>query len=104
LDWPLVCVVDDAKRAASTNTRFLWTVFTRFEPAADILAASQRIVRHHVVYEGTIAIDARMKPSYPAELFCDPDTARTVSDRWNEYFPAKGVVMGDSDAGHLDEA
>ena len=27
---------------------FLWTTFTRFEPAADLHAAAQRVVRHHV--------------------------------------------------------
>jgi len=102
-DWPLICVVDDAERAASTNIRWLWNVFTRFEPAADIRSTSHRVVRNHLVYEGAIAIDARMKPNYPGELFCDPDTARTVSDRWAEYFPGGGVEMGDSDAGHLDE-
>ena len=25
-----------------------------------------------------------------------------VERRWSEYFPAGGVEMGDSDAGHLD--
>lgn len=102
-EWPLVCVVDEAERAASSTTRFLWTVFTRFEPAADIASAGARVERNHLVFEGTIAIDARMKAPYPDELFCDPDTAATVSRRWAEYFPAGGVEMGDSDAGHLDE-
>jgi hypothetical protein len=54
------------------------------------------------VNAGVLAIDARMKPSYPEELFCDPDTARTVERRWHEYFPAGGVEMGDSDRAHLD--
>lgn len=102
-DWPLVVVCDDATRAASTNTRFLWTTFTRFEPAADIHSAGRRVVRHHIVYEGTVLIDARFKPSYPDELFCDPDVAKKVSDRWKAYFPEGGVEMGDSDAGHLDD-
>ena len=100
-DWPLVCFVEDPERVAASDARFLWTVFTRFEPAANIVARS-RVHRHHLVYEGPICIDARMKPTYPAELVCDPDTARTVSERWNEYFPAGGVEMGDSDAAHLD--
>jgi hypothetical protein len=60
------------------------------------------VVRHHLVHEGCISIDARFKPTYPDELFCDPDTAATVGRRWREYFPAGGVEMGDSDAGHLD--
>jgi UbiD family decarboxylase len=102
--WPLVILVDHAARAASSDTRFLWTVFTRFEPANDISAAATRIERHHLVYEGTILIDARMKPSYPDELFCDENTARKVSERWSTYFPGKNVTMGDSDEGHLDSA
>jgi UbiD family decarboxylase len=101
--WPLVCVVDDAQRAASTSTRFLWTVFTRFEPAADIHATRTRVVRNHLVREGAIVIDARMK-TYPDELFCDDDTKALVDRRWNEYFPQGGVEMGDADAGHLDRA
>ena len=43
-----------------------------------------------------------MKPWYPRELFCDPDTARLVGGRWREYFPAAEVEMGDSERGHLD--
>jgi 3-polyprenyl-4-hydroxybenzoate decarboxylase len=100
--WPLVVCVDDAAQATRTDTRFLWTTFTRFEPAADLFATRTRVVRHHLVHEGCISIDARFKPTYPDELFCDPDTAATVSRRWREYFPAGGVEMGDSDAGHLD--
>ena len=102
-EWLLVCIVDDAESVAASPARFLWAVFTRFEPAADIIAAKSRVNRHHVVYEGTIVIDSRMKEPYPDELFCDPDTAKVVSERWNEYFPDGGVEMGDSDVAHLDE-
>lgn len=99
--WPLVVVVDDAVRATSTTTAFLWTTFTRFEPAADV-HARYRVARHHLCYREPIVIDARMKGAYPDELFCDPETARTVSRRWKDYFPDGGVEMGDSDVGHLD--
>lgn len=102
-DWPLIILCDQPERAASSNTRFLWTTFTRFEPAADIHATEVRVHRHHLVYSGAIAIDARMKANYPDELFCDPETAHTVSQRWSEYFPDGGVEMGDSDEGHLGE-
>lgn len=101
-EWPLVVVVDEAKRASSSNARFLWTTFTRFEPAADIHATRTRIHRHHLVYEGTVLIDARFKKEYPDELFCDPVTKARVDERWSSYFPGGGVEMGDSDAGHLD--
>jgi hypothetical protein len=100
--WPLIVLTDDAKRATRSAINFLWTTFTRFEPAADISAASQRIVRNHVSYQGPVVIDARMKPWYPAELFCADDTASLVSSRWSEYFPQGRVEMGDSARGHLD--
>jgi UbiD family decarboxylase len=101
-EWPLVVLSDDAVRATRSEMNFLWTTFTRFEPGADIASAGQRIVRNHIAHSGPIVIDARMKPTYPKELFCDDDTARLVSSRWKAYFPSGRVEMGDSDRGHLD--
>jgi hypothetical protein len=97
-----VVLSDEPRRATASAVNFLWTTFTRFEPAADIHAAATRLVRHHVSYQPPVLIDARMKPWYPPELFADEETAATVSRRWKEYFPAGGVEMGDSDTGHLD--
>ncbi len=102
-EWPLLVLVDDAREATRTDARFLWTTFTRFEPAGDIHARKIHLVRNHAAHEAPIAIDARLKPSYPAELFCAPETAKTVTRRWREYFPGGEVEMGDSDVGHLDQ-
>jgi len=99
--WPLVVLTDEPARAAASPVNFLWTTFTRFEPAADIHSASQRVLRHHVSYEPPVVIDARLKPSFPKELHCDPDTAGLVTRRWREYFPRGGVEMGDSSRAHL---
>jgi UbiD family decarboxylase len=100
-DWPLLVLTDDPRRAAASPINFLWTTFTRFEPAADIHAAASRVVRNHVSYTPPVLIDARLKPGFPDELFCDEETAATVTRRWNEYFPG-GMEMGDSATGHLD--
>ncbi len=81
---------------------FLWTTFTRFEPAADIHAAERRIVRNHIAYRGPIVIDARLKPGFPKELACRDDIAQLVTRRWKEYFPSGKVEMGDSERAHLD--
>jgi hypothetical protein len=81
---------------------FLWTTFTRFEPAADIHASGVRVVRNHLAYQGAVLIDARMKPWYPREVTCRPEVAATVSRRWREYFPHRDVRMGDAEKGHLD--
>lgn len=83
--WPLVIVVDDAKSTSATQTSFLWTVFTRFNPATDIFAASE-IEHHHLSYKLPLVIDARMKPGYPDELFPREDIVKTVDARWSEYF------------------
>ena len=61
-----------------------------------------RVVRHQPSYTPPIVIDARMKPNYPKELFCDDRTRKLVDRRWREYFPAGDIAMGDSDRGHLD--
>ncbi|MCD1259798.1 UbiD family decarboxylase [Paenibacillus athensensis] len=82
--WPLVVLVDDTAVAAD-QTAFLWTVFTRFNPAADMYARSS-LHRHHIRYELPIVIDARMKPGYPDELFPREDIVELVDRRWREYF------------------
>ncbi len=100
--WPLVVLTDEPARAAASPMNFLWTTFTRFEPASDIHARERRIVRNHIAYSGPIVIDARLKPAFPEELACDPATHDLVTRRWREYFPSGRVVMGDSARAHLD--
>lgn len=81
--WPLVVLADDADIAASER-QFLWTVFTRFNPAHDMYAKTIAS-RHHIGYGLPIVIDARMKPGYPDELFPREDIVKLVDDRWREY-------------------
>ena len=100
-DWPLVVLTDEPRRAAASPMNFLWTTFTRFEPAADIHAAGGDRLRNHISYKPPILIDARLKPGFPEELSCDPEVARKVDRRWSEYFPGGGVEMGDAERGHL---
>jgi 3-polyprenyl-4-hydroxybenzoate decarboxylase len=100
--WPLVVITDDAARASRSDMNFLWTTFTRFEPAADIHASARTLIRNHIAYRGPVVIDARMKPWYPKELSCGEDLADRVTRRWKEYFPSGQVQMGDSERAHLD--
>ena len=100
-EWPLVVISDEPLRAAASCLNFLWTTFTRFDPARDLVSKEPRIVSNHVAHSLPLVIDARMRESYPDELFCDEQTRQTVHRRWNEYFPG-GLDQGDSDRGHLD--
>lgn len=86
-EWPLIVVHDDAGVARSAPD-FLWSTWTRFEPAADIYAASTTVERHHLSYTGPIVIDARLKPGFPKELIVREDISALVDRRWSEYFPA----------------
>lgn len=83
--WPLVVLTDRGANAAASQENFLWTTFTRFEPAADIHGRNPRIIRHHVGFDAPIVIDARMKSQYPAILTCDSQTKALVDRRWSEY-------------------
>jgi 4-hydroxybenzoate decarboxylase subunit C len=85
-DWPLVVLSDDCTRATSSDMNFLWTTFTRFNPGSDIYSRKE-IRGNHVMHQMPIVIDARMKPWYPDELECDPETEKLVNSRWREYFP-----------------
>jgi len=101
-EWPLLVLCDDANRTAKSTMNFLWSTFTRFDPGRDVHARRVDLVHTQPSYSPPLLIDARSKPGYPAELFCDPETVSRVSERWKEYFPGGGVEMGDSDRGHLD--
>lgn len=85
-DWQLVVLVDDAS-VADSQPDWLWSVFTRFEPAGDIYSAESSVNRHHIMYRPPIVVDARMKPAYPTELFPDAKIVERVDERWDEYFP-----------------
>jgi 4-hydroxybenzoate decarboxylase subunit C len=84
--FELVVVVDNVKEAVSSEAKFLWTWFTRFEPAADISARESRLERFHVQLKAPVFFDSRMKPWYPAEVEVDPGTKKLVDARWGAYF------------------
>ena len=84
--WQLIVLHDDASVARSA-TDFLWSTWTRFEPASDVYATKTEVVRHHLSYRAPIVIDARKKPNLPDELVVREDIAKLVDRRWREYFP-----------------
>ena len=88
--WPLVALVDDAEAAAKDAPSFLWHVFTRFEPGADVHAAKAEVARNQVARTAPIVLDARMKPWMPGVVEPDPATVSLVDRRWRDYFPAGG--------------
>lgn len=64
----------------------VWGIFTRFDPARDLLFERQEFVGAKPVYGGRIAIDATWKQGYPPPVTMPEDTIRLVERRWGEYF------------------
>ncbi len=88
-EWPLVILVDSTREATENLQEFLWTVFTRFEPAADIHGASSETHRFHVGLREPVVIDCRMKPWYPPVLEVDPETKARVDARIGAMVPSR---------------
>ena len=83
----IVCLVDDSAACVRDEESFLWTVFTRFEPAADIHARESRLERFHVQLSAPIVLDCRMKPWYPPPVEPLPETVKRVDALWPSIFP-----------------
>ncbi|NLT65846.1 MAG: UbiD family decarboxylase [Acidobacteria bacterium] len=82
----MVFLVDSAHESTESDESFLWTVFTRFEPAADIHARETRLERFHVQLSSPVAFDCRMKPWYPPALEPLPETIARVDRLWPAIF------------------
>ncbi|MCW5206397.1 UbiD family decarboxylase [Desulfobulbus sp. F5] len=88
-DWPVVMLVDSTAAATENLQEFLWTFFTRFEPAADIYASEQQVRRFHVGLTPPIVFDCRMKPWYTEVLEVDPATKALVDSKFDKIIPAQ---------------
>ena len=76
--FPLIVVVDDSEFVARSLDNFLWAVFTRSDPAADIYGVRGTTRKKHWGCEGALVIDARIKPHHAPPLEEDPAVSRRV--------------------------
>jgi 4-hydroxy-3-polyprenylbenzoate decarboxylase len=88
--FPLVVLVDDAEFAARTLNNFLWTTFTRSNPAADIDGVGAFVEQKHWGCRGALVIDARLKPHHAEPLVEDP----VVTKRVDKLFARGGPLAG----------
>ena len=85
--WPSIILVDNSKDATSSMQEFLWTFFTRFEPAADIHGSATSVKRFHVGLEPPVVFDCRMKPWYTDVLEVDSATKNQVDEKFDRIIP-----------------
>jgi UbiD family decarboxylase len=63
-----------------------WGIFTRFDPARDMVFSEQEFVGARPVYRGVVGIDATWKQGYPLPLEMDESIVRLVDRRWGDYW------------------
>jgi 4-hydroxybenzoate decarboxylase subunit C len=80
----VVAVSPDVRLDDDENIQ--WGIFTRFDPARDIVFSEQVFVGARPVYRGIVGIDATWKEGYPAPLVMDESIVRLVDRRWGEYW------------------
>ncbi len=76
--FPLVVIVDDSRFTAASLNNFLWTVFTRSNPATDIEGIDSSVQQKHWGCRGSLVIDARIKPHHAPPLAEDPAVSAKV--------------------------
>ena len=82
LPFRVVILVDDASECVNSDESFLWTVFTRFDPASDIHPRAVRVEKFHPRLSSPLVIDCRIKPWYPPLTLPEPETVAAVDARW----------------------
>jgi 4-hydroxy-3-polyprenylbenzoate decarboxylase len=88
--FPWVIVCDDAEFCARTLNNFLWTTFTRSNPAADVYGVGAFVRQKHWGATGALLIDARSKRGHAPPLVEDP----TVSARIDALAARGGPLHG----------
>jgi 4-hydroxy-3-polyprenylbenzoate decarboxylase len=80
----VVAVSEDVQLDNDENLQ--WGIFTRFDPARDIVVTEQTFVGARPVYRGIVGIDATWKKGYPAPLVMDESIVKLVDRRWSDYW------------------
>ncbi|MGI9177584.1 MAG: UbiD family decarboxylase [Pirellulales bacterium] len=77
-EWPLIVIVDTSGFAAASLENFLWTTFTRSNPAADVHGIDAFTHQKHWGCRGPLVIDARLKPHHAPPVEEDPAVTAAV--------------------------
>lgn len=90
--FPLIVLVDDSDFAARNLNNFLWTTFTRSNPAVDIDGIDRFVEDKHWGCRGPLVIDARLKPHNAPPLVEDPKITRRVDQLAAPGGPLQGII------------
>lgn len=88
---PLLVLVDDARFVAASANNFLWVTFTRSNPSHDIHGIRASTLHKHWGCDGSLIIDARIKPHHAPPLVEDPEVSRRVDELAVQGGPLAGL-------------
>ncbi len=90
--FPLVVVVDHSDFAVRTLDNFLWTTFTRSDPATDTYGIEPFLRDKHWGCFGSLVIDARSKPHHAPPVEEDPEVTKRVDALAARGGPLHGIL------------
>ncbi len=90
--FPLIVICDDSLFAAANLNNFLWTTFTRSNPATDIYGIRPETRGRHWGCAGALVIDARIKPFHAPPLIDDPAVERKIDQLAAPGGPLHGII------------
>jgi 4-hydroxy-3-polyprenylbenzoate decarboxylase len=90
--FPLVVLCDDSSFAAATFNNFVWTTFTRSDPARDIFGIGASCVAKHWGCEGSLVIDARRKAHHAPPLIEDAQVEEKLERLACKGGPLHGII------------
>ncbi len=87
---PFIIVCDDANFVSASLRNFLWVSFTRSNPANDIHGIDSFQENKHWGCNGSLLIDARIKPHHAPPVETDPSTEKKI----DRLFEKGGSLYG----------
>ena len=85
--FPLIVIADDSGFTSANMGNFQWITFTRSNPALDIDGIRAAIRHKHWGCEGSVVIDARVKPHHAPPLIEDPEVSRRIDTLATQGLP-----------------
>lgn len=89
-NFPLIVIVDDASFTSAKLNNFLWVTFTRCNPANDIYGVDEFIENKHWGCNGSLIIDARIKPHHAPVLEKNIEVEKKI----DKIFAKGGSLQG----------
>ena len=90
--FPLIIIVDDSEFCTAALNNWLWVTFTRSNPAADIYGIESFTQAKHWGCNGSLVIDARIKPHHAPPLIDDPKIEAQVDKLAATGGPLQGII------------